>query len=67
MKKVNVTIQTKLRLVDEINALELKIEKAMYWHEFKANVKEIDKRLEYFTEMEKEIFFGKRYNKVECE
>jgi len=67
MKKTNVSMQTKLKFVDEINALEVKIEKAMYWDEFKANVKEIDKRLEYFTEGEKEIFFDKRYNKVECE
>lgn len=67
MKKVNIKIEVKLKLVDEINALEKQIEKAMYWHEFKAKVKEIDKRLEYFTEVEKEIFFGKRYDKIECE
>lgn len=67
MRKASyVKIEVKLRLVDEINALEKKcIGESFTWSELKAIAKEIESRLEYFTEGEKEIYFNGRYREEE--
>lgn len=67
MKKANsVKIEVKLRLVDEINAWEQKaIGGSFTWAELKQISKEIESRLEYFTEGEKEIYFNGRYKEID--
>lgn len=66
MKKTNVSIQTKLRLVNEINAWEQKaIGDSFTWAELKQISKEIESRLEYFNEGEKEIYFNGRYKEID--
>ena len=67
MKKANsVKVAVKLRLVNEINALEQKcIGESFTWSELKQLSKEIESRLEYFTEGEKEIYFEGRYKEID--
>jgi hypothetical protein len=61
MKKI-IKMSVKLKLVDEINALEKRcIGESFTWSELKQISKEIESKLEYFTEGEKEIFFNGRY------
>jgi hypothetical protein len=67
MKKAStIKMSVKLRLIDEINDLEKKcIGESFTWSELKELSKQIESRLEYFTEGEKEIFFNGRYTEKE--
>lgn len=65
-KSSHVKIEVKLRLVNEINALEQKcIGESFTWSELKEISKQIESKLEYFTEGEKEIYFNGRYTEKE--
>lgn len=62
--KTSITIQAMFRLIDEINELEKKAMASLPYSELKVIFREIDKKLEYFTEAEKEAFFGERYKEI---
>jgi len=64
--KVNISMEAKFRIVNEINELEAtaKLEKLSF-AELKAINMEIDNRLKRFSEAEKEIFFGERYKDID--
>lgn len=62
--KTHITIEAKLRFIDEINELEKKAMGSLPYSELKVINKEIDRKLEYFTEAEKEAFFGERYKEI---
>jgi len=57
-------IEAKHKLVNEINELEKKAMGLLSYSELKLINKEIDRKLEYFTEAEKEAFFGERYKEI---
>ncbi len=54
--KTQVSIQTKLRLVNELTILNEKLKGLLSFSEVKSISNEMTKKLEYFTEQEKIIF-----------
>jgi hypothetical protein len=63
--KINISMNAKLRLVNEINELEKKAMGELFYSELKVINMEIDNRLKRFSEAEKEIFFGERYKDID--